>query len=175
MTKEIMEERALALVSQHIEMYPQMRVTDVYKLLYQACMGAEHAIISPETAEDWLMKEWSSISANPDEELYEDLALHHPIFRMNLRPAKAKNISPSKILDAFVKVGNEFPKNQEVLASVWEIVSRKIRAGKISLLDADKIDEFDKLVHENDYPAMHHSKEYAEAYKPTYRLVGRKI
>ena len=85
MEKEIMEERAAALVGQHLEVYPEMRIADVYKLLYQACMGAEHAITDAESVERWLLTEWDSLEVKPgggpgeasDEELYEDLSLHH--------------------------------------------------------------------------------------------------
>ena len=172
MQKEIMEERAVVLVSQHLNKYPEMRIADVYKLLYHACMGAGHAISNRGAAEDWLLEEWGSITENPDEKLYENISLHHPIFRINLRPAKARNIAPSEILDSFIKCGNEFPKNPAVFRNLWEIVSKKIRAGTIALPGADKIDEFDELVRDNEYPAMHHSREYAERYRPAYRAPG---
>jgi len=175
MTKEIMEERAMALVSEHLKKYPVSRIADIYKLLFQACFGPEHAIANRENMEDWLAKEWSSISYDPNEELYEDLSLHYPIYRINLRPAKARGIAPSKIIDAFISIGNEFPKKPETFTNLWKIISRKTRAGKILLADAENIAEFDKLVREKDYPAVHHSREYSEAYRPAYRLVGGEI
>jgi hypothetical protein len=175
MVKEILAERANALIFLHLKKYPECRIADVYKLLFQACLGPEHAITNRETLEDWLAKEWSSISPDFREELYEDLSLHHPIYRINLRPAKAKGIVSSKIIDAFISVGNGFPKKPEVFTNLWEIISRKTRAGQILLADAENIEEFDELVRENDYPAVHHSREYSEAYRPAYRLVGGDI
>ena len=175
MTKEIMAERAGALVTQHLERYPEMRITDVYKLVYQACMGPSHAITNCANVNTWLMQEWDSIVANPDEEIYEDLSLHYPLFRVNLRPAKAKNIEPSKISDSFFNLANEFPKKPEVLVSIWGIVTQKIKAGKIVLPDSDDIDKFNEFIIAKEYPAMHHSEEYAKAYRPAYRLVGGKI
>ncbi len=38
----------LWLLKQHLDWYPQMELRDVYKLLYQGVMGAEHLISSPE-------------------------------------------------------------------------------------------------------------------------------
>ena len=183
MEKEIMEERAVELVSRHLSTYPKMRIADAYKLLYQACMGPEHAIPDPLSVETWLLEEWESIEigpekesrADPEEDLYEELSLHHPIFRINLRAAKARNIEPSQILEEFVRLGHEFPKNRRVLENAWETVSRKIRAGNIALPDAGGLDEFDEMVREKGYPPMHHSREYAEAYKPSYRLVGSEV
>jgi hypothetical protein len=175
MVKEILAERANALICLHLKKYPKMRIADAYKLLFQACLGSEHAIENREAAEDWLAKEWSSISSESAEELYEDLSIHYPIYRMNLKPAKARGIAPSIIMNAFISVGNEFPKKQEIFTNLWENISRKIRVGKVLLADAQNIEEFDELVRKNDYPAMHHSREYSEAYRPAYRLVGGRI
>jgi len=176
-----MEERAVALVCQHLEIYPQMRIADVYKLLYQACMGAEHAITDEESVEHWLLEEWETFGEGSvecpregqEEDLYEDLSLHTPIYRINLRPAKAKAVKPSLILEEFIRLGNGYPKNELVLTSTWEVISRKIRSGIIFLPDPEGIDEFNELVCENRFPPIHHSKEYSEAYRPAYRLVGR--
>lgn len=165
----------MSLVSHHLKKYPQMQITDVYKLLYQACMGAEHALDDPEAVKVWFDIEWEAIVGNPDEELYEDISLHHPIYRINLRSAKARDIPPSRILEEFKLVGSEFPKNPGVFTNVWDIVSRNIRAGNITLPDAEKIDGFNVNIIEHYYPPTHHSREYAEAYKPAYRLVGCEI
>jgi len=175
MIKEILTERANALVSQHLKKYPEMRIADVYKLLFQACLGSEHAITNRETMEDWLTKEWVSISSNQNEELYEDLSIHYPIYRINLRPAKASGIAPSKIMNAFISVGKEFPKRPEIFTNLWGIISRRVKAGKILLADAANIDDFDNLVKEKNYPAVHHSREYSDEYMPAYRLVGGEI
>ncbi len=170
-----MTERATALVNEHLKERPESRLPDIYKLLYQSCMGPGHAMTNCANASTWLMQEWESIAENSEEELYENISLHYPIYRINLRLAKARNIEPSKILDSFVALANEFPKKPEVLVSVWEIVSGKIKAGKIILPDGDEIDEFNKFIIEKKYPPMHHSREYSDVYRPAYRLVGSEI
>lgn len=170
-----MEERVMVLVSQHLEKYPKMRIADVYKLLFQACMGPGHAMTNCANTNTWLVQEWDSVDGNADEDLYEDLSLHCPVFRINLRPAKAKGVEPSKILDLFFTLANEFPKKPEVLVSVWKTITEKIKGGKITLPDSDDIEKFNEFITEKEYPAMHHSEEYAKAYEPAYRLVGEII
>jgi hypothetical protein len=167
--------RALCLVSEHLRRYPEMRVSDVYKLHYQACMGPEHAIVNPEAVEQWLMREWASASENLDEEPYEDLSIHHPIYRINLRPAKARNMAPSQILGGFLWCGDTFPKRPEVLVRVWNALSDDIKSGQIRLPDGDYIDEFNAHILKYNYPAIHHSPEYRICYRPAYRLVDKKI
>jgi hypothetical protein len=175
MMKEIMTERTMALVNSHSEKYPESRITDVYKLIYQACMGPEHAITNCANTNTWLMQEWDSLEGDPDEVLYEELSLHYPLFRLNLRPAKAKKVEPSKISDSFFALSNEFPKKPEVLISVWEIITEKIKNGSLILPDSDEIKEFNDFITARQFPAMHHSDEYAKAYRPAYRLVGSEI
>ena len=175
MNNEELIEKGIELAIEHAERYPSMRAVDVYKLLYQACMGPAHAITNCVNTNTWLMQEWDSVDGNPEEELYEDLSLHYPVFRLNLRPAKAKNIEPSKISDSFFVLSNKFPKRLELLASVWESVSEKIKRGGLALPDSDEIDQFNDFITEKQYPAMHHSREYSETYRPAYRLVDEKI
>jgi hypothetical protein len=175
MQKEIMTERTMALVGQHLKKYPEMRIADLYKLFYQACMGPEHAITDLEGVQDWLLEEWESVSANRDEELFENITLFHHIYRINLRPAKAGEISPDKILQSFISLGNEFPKNPELFRSIWGVVSQHIKSGKIKLPDSAVLKVFNNTIVDNNYPPMHHSKEYTEAYRPAYRLVERDV
>ncbi len=170
-----MTERTVALVSQHLVKYPEMRIVDVYKLLYQACMGPEHALTDRKSVEVWLLEEWESVSADQDEGLFENITLFHPIFRVNLRPAKAREIPPIEILQAFINLGNEFPKNPELFRNVWDTISMRIRNESVAVKDPDILSEFNETIKTDNFPVLHHSREYAEAYKPAYRLVGSKF
>ena len=170
-----MEERVMGLVIQHLERYPEMRITDVYKLLYQSCMGPGHAMTNCANATTWLMQEWEVVQADEHDKLFEDIAIFHPLYRINLGPAKARGIRPDKIVDAFVSCCNEFPKNPDLFRTVWATVSGNIRSGNIVVPDAAGLEDFNCLVKEKQYPAMHHSREYSDAYGPAYRLVGSEI
>jgi hypothetical protein len=174
MTEEAHLEKALDLVREHLRRYPKMRPSDIYKLLYHACMGPEHAITDLAAAEEWLLQEWSSLSENPDERLYEDLTLHHPIYRINLRPAKSGGVEPSSILGGFAEAGKRFPKRPDLLANAWAAVLERIKSGEVTIYDAEDINGFDAFVRKKEFPAMHHSPEYVEEYRPAYRLVDRK-
>ncbi len=170
-----MTERARALVQGHLKERPASLISDVYKLLYQSCMGPSHAILNSGDANTWLMQEWECIRPDEQEKLFEDMTIFHPVYRVNLRAAKARGIRSDKILRAFISCANEFPKNPDLFRSVWDDVAEAIRRGKISISNSDDVEEFNTFVKERDNPAMHHSEEYREAYGPAYRLVGGEL
>jgi hypothetical protein len=170
-----MRERATALVNEHLKERPESRIPDVYKLLYQSCMGPGHAMTNCANASTWLMQEWESVRAGEHDKLFENIAIFHPLYRINLGAAKIKGIRPDEIVDAFVSCCNEFPKNPDLFRSIWYVVSENIRSGNNVIPDAASLEDFNSLVKEKKYPAVHHSEEYVKAYRPAYRLVGSEI
>jgi hypothetical protein len=165
-------ERAVAVASRHAERFPLSRPCDIYKVLFQACMGPEHAVANTEGAREWLAKEWGAVQANPREELREDITVHFPVCRLNLRPAKARGMDQRAILDSFVGLAREFPKDRALLAASWTEVSGMIGDWRLRTSGAEGLKTFCRLVEEGNFPAVHHSREYGEAYKPAYRLVS---
>jgi hypothetical protein len=45
------------ILQDHITRYPRMQIQDLYKLLHQAALGSEHAVLDPESAWLWLARE----------------------------------------------------------------------------------------------------------------------
>jgi hypothetical protein len=168
-------DRAAELVRRHVARYPGARPQDVYKLLYQACMGPEHAMADAGTMMERLAAEWRSLDANPGEELHDDLGVHFPVYRINLRAAKARKVGPEEIVDSFVELGRMFPKDPELLVAAWAGASSAIRGGGLRVPGASEVDDVDGLVKANGYPAVHHSQTYRERYRPAYRLVHRRF
>ena len=151
--------------------FPGFCIADAYKLIYQGCMGPGHAISDPEAVKQWLDREWESIEASSHEGLYADVTVHRPIYRINLRAAKAFGITKNQIHDEFINLAETFPERPDLLREIWVEISRQIEAGKELVCNPQNLEEFNKLVGDNDYPAMHHSPEYAKINKPSYRLV----
>ncbi len=163
-------EQAVSLVRRHIASYPESELPDVYKLLYQACMGPEHAVSDPATTKHWLDREWEDIEA-ADGDVYEDIAVHSPLYRIHLRPVKLSKIEPDWILNAFIETAEKFPKRPDLLREAWHSIVTEIEEGRLEVGGSDELAEFYKLIRENDFPAVRHSENYREAYKPAYRLV----
>lgn len=164
-------EMILGRVRIHYLDFPGFCIADAYKLVYQGCMGPGHAISDLEAVKQWLDREWESIEASSHEGIYSDVTIHKPVYRINLRAAKAFGISKSVILNDFVNLAQTFPKQPDLLRELWAEIGHQIETGKELVCNPLDLEEFNKLVEENDYPAMHHSTNYVEINKPSYRLV----
>ena len=165
----------MALVRQHLAVYPEARPRDVYKLLYHACMGAEHALDDLDAAGEWLDREWEAIGENAEEAIFEDITLHSPMFRLHLRPAKARGDTKEYILLAFTMAGESFEKRPDLLRDCWNKFIEKNNSDEIIIAGSDEITEFNRLLEEHDFPEVRHSEEYRKAYEPAYRLVCREF
>ncbi len=164
--------------------YPDSEVRDVYKLLYQAYHGAEHALEDESATRRWLETEWGEVEPIvPDEShpLFEPVFIPDvtpPLYRLHLAPAKASGMSVETVLDEFMKSGSEFPvcypedglELSEAFYEAWAEVGRAISEGNISL-GLEDYSQFSAEMEAAGWPPAHHSDAYREAYNPHYRLV----
>jgi len=168
-------EKTLLRLSQQTNDYEGYQLADAYKLVYQGCMGPEHAISDEVTVIKWLDKEWDSIEASSHEGLYSDIAIHAQIHRINLRAAKSFGISKEQICEEFMDLAKVFPKRPDLLRTIWKGVSQQIKDGDCIVWNPQDIDKFNIEIFKNNFPAVHHSSEYREKNKPAYRLIGEII
>ena len=70
----------------HVQRYPRLRPQDLYKLIYQAAMGCEHAVQNVAEARSWLESEVKSLRKGPEEPAIDPIAPDGRIVRINLRP-----------------------------------------------------------------------------------------
>lgn len=138
-------------------------------------MGPEHAITSPEAVKQWLDKEWDSVEASTHDGLFADVTVHTPIYRINLRAAKAFGITKEQIYNEFIDLAETFPKRPDLLKELWKEISHQIESGNELVCNPQELAQFNQGILKNDYPAVHHSPEYREIHKPAYRLVDEII
>lgn len=168
-------EKVIWRISQHYNDMEEFHLADAYKMVYQGCMGPEHAITDPEAVKLWLDSEWKEIEASSSEGLYVDLSIHQPVYRINLRAAKVFGITKDQIHDEFVNLAEIFTKRPDLLRKIWAEVTNQIETGKELVCNPKELAQFNKMIEDNDYPAVHHSPEYREIHKPSYRLVDEII
>jgi hypothetical protein len=147
-----------------------MEIQDLYKLLFQAVMGSEHAISSFDAARSWLKRELKNLPEGPDEPAIDVISPDGDIVRVNLRPFIQSGGNPSSLLDAFVRTANEYRGTIENMWSYWSFAERLAENGELPFKRPD-MRAFFKLVEEDDFPAVHHSNRYENAYHPAYRVI----
>ena len=176
--------RIVRFINASIERYPLSEIRDIYKLLFQSFMGAEHAIYDFDSVRNWLYEEWESLDAIFP---VDKISLIEPVFipeltpelyRLNLASAKAVGISPETVLDEFIRVGENFPSvhpvtgesMKKLFIDAWEFFGNAVREGDLRFDIADWI-EFTEMIKSFDWAPAHHSEKYRIVYRPHYRLV----
>ena len=158
--------------------HPQMQVQDLYKLLHQAAMGSEHAISSREAARQWLNREIETLrSSEPDsldEPLIEPISPDGRLVRVHLRTFLRTDGDPEVLLDAFVLTAERFQGASHVLDRYCRQAVNLAREGGLPFAPAELEALFEDLKQQG-YPAVRHSRTYADAYRPAYRVVLREL
>lgn len=160
------------LLEAHCKRYPQMQVSDLYKLIHQACMGSEHVGVSPDRARGWLMGELADLGDGPEEPLVDPISLEGEIVRVHLRPYVRAGYDPERLLHAFVQTSSLCRGSVERLAQFGE-VARAMAAEGLLPFDVAEIAGFFRDRELHGFPAVHHSAVYKSLYRPAYRVVYR--
>lgn len=158
------------LLTNHLARYPQMTVQDVYKLLFQAAMGAEHAVTDVEAARRRLWRELSELGGSPEEPLIDPLSPDGSLMRLHLRPYVAAQGDTAALLDAFVRTAREYRGSVEALRRYWHAAERLSTAGCLPFVTA-ALQRFWAAMQAIEFPAVHHSVVYTHAYRPAYRVI----
>lgn len=146
-----------------------MRIEDAYKLLYQGTLGIEHLLTDTTAAKQYLADEWQAITAREDEPLYEIISPDSQWVRLNLKPYKASGGDIEKIWEAMLRSA-QVTTNKEAFVKRWLELILLVNEKKLPL-DSSELHDFDKRIALANYPAVHHSHEYAKAYQPAYRVL----
>jgi hypothetical protein len=78
-----------------------MEIQDLYKLAYQAALGAEHATANLDTNHNYLMQELSGLVEGPAEPPVDPISPDERILRVHLRPFIQVGGNPIKLSQAF--------------------------------------------------------------------------
>jgi len=147
---------------------------DGYKLLVQATLGAEHAAPSEAAALAWMEREVATLEPAPDEPMVESITPDGSLVRVNLRPFLARGGDWRALARAFAATGRRKFGTREDLAARWEMVVTLAQDGRLPFAAA-AAREFGRAMAEKGFPAVHHSKRYAAAYRPAYRVIAKEL
>jgi hypothetical protein len=153
---------------------PMMQSQDVYKLIFQAALGSEHAVADEQSARIWLAHEISRMGVGPDDPLHDRLSPDGRILRVHLRPYIKSGKDLETLLHAFIRTANEWHGTNETLKmyAVEAINFLQSRTGSSPCKD---FETFFAGMESQGFPAAHHSGEYVRLYHPAYRVVCRQF
>jgi hypothetical protein len=157
------------IVQAHLRRRPAMEAQDLYKLIYQGVLGAEHLLRNFEMAKLRLQQEWDELEQGLEEAIIEPIAPDGKVVRINLRPCKAFGISCDSIGRLFLAASVDAVGHEEFI-KIW----KKSIAAETTFLSPDSLSSLNAEMAQRGYPVMHHSSNYRRLYRPAYRVVRRK-
>jgi hypothetical protein len=159
-----------SILQSQVERYPQMELEDLYKLVFQAAMGSEHAVQNRSAVAGYLQLELNSMGDGPDEPIIDPISPDGEIVRVHLRPYVRAGGDPSKLLEAFIDTSRRHHGSKNDLERWWGQAVQWLGEGW-PLLAPQQARSFFLKMEAQGFPAVHHSPNFIEAYKPAYRVV----
>ncbi len=159
---------------EHAKRYPQLEPQDCYKLLFQAVLGAEHAVADEAGARKWMENELASLGDGPDEPLVDSIAPDGALARVHLRQFVARGGDAAKLVRAFVATAQRKFGTRDQLAEDWNQVVALAEEKRLPFTAA-AAREFGDKMRTAGWPAVHHSKAFGAVYRPAYRVIAREL
>lgn len=170
------EKEAIRLaVERQMAVYPRSTLRDLYKNFFQDYFGPGHIIGDVAAAERYLQSELRS-SDTLTGAIYEPTGYQGNFYRVNLSVVKEGIVSYRTYFDAFVHSVNGIePMPVEEWVKKWQTIESVIEGMTLQLphYDQDK-QEIAGLLQAGKY-VTHHSRDFAEAYNPHYRIIKKTI
>jgi len=154
----------------HDRRYPGSNEQDLYKLIFQAVMGNEHAVTDQTGISRWMEEELRTMGEGPEERLLDPISAEGNIVRVHLRPMVKAGLDSGVLLKAFLQSASIYHGSLQILQSSLTDAEELANTGGISV-PADKARNFFRQMQEDGYPAVHHSESYEKLYRPAYRVV----
>jgi hypothetical protein len=148
---------------------------DFYKFLHQAIFGPGHAIPDRAAAMSFLADELEGLGPPlPGEEPCRTLGGDPILVRVHLRPFVADGGDPEALVEAFVATAEQVHGSPNQMTEAIALAVKWLHSDRQKEL-ATKIEKLGRDLAKQDYPAIHHSQAYIEAYKPAYRVVAAEL
>jgi hypothetical protein len=159
------------LLKTQVARYPGLQVQDCYKLLFQACLGSEHAVSDPAAAAQALEKELANLGPGPDEPGLDPIAPDGRILRVHLRTLVQHKGDATRLAEAFVKTANTYRGSRAALAVAWEQVTLLAAAGELPFTP-EAVRKYGQDMAMAGFPAVRHSDHFRQLYRPAYRVIA---
>ena len=160
-----MEELKAILIT-HAKRYPLMQPTDAVKLIYQNEFGGGHLIRDEQACLNYLRREYAAVEKDPTAPLYEDIG--NGIVRVNLTALKEEDLE--QLGKAFIDSAAKHKGTMDRFLNKLEVL-RKLTAEGVFNFDTNALNAYLSEYEAAGYPAVSHSPEYRQAYKPAYRII----
>lgn len=162
------------ILVEHQRRYPMWALDDLYKLIHQAAMGAEHAFADEGIARRRLQEELAMMGDGPREALVESISPGGRIVRVHLRPLLKHGIGENRLLRAFVQTSQQVKPCKESFTEYAAVAASLCAESILPFGREELLKHVERLV-EAGLPAIHHSARFEQLYRPAYRVVAKEF
>ena len=160
-----MEELRAILIT-HAKRYPLMQPRDAVKLIYQNEFGGGHLIRDEEACLNYLRREYADLEKDPTAPMYEDIG--NGIVRVNLAAVREEDLE--QLGQDFIASAAKHKGTLDSFLNKLEVLQTLTTEG-VFAFDLDALNTYLSEYEAAGYPAVSHSPEYRQAYKPAYRII----
>jgi len=158
----------------HARRYPRLEAQDCYKLLFQAVLGAEHAVTDEAAARRWMDNEIAALDDGPAEPLVDPISPDGALVRVHLRPFLARHGDPAALGRAFVRTAQRKRGTRDELAAAWLAVVALAEEQRLPFTP-EAARAWGERMRAAGWPAVHHSPVFGADYRPAYRVIAREF
>ena len=151
----------------HFNTYPQLRIEDIFKFLYQSAFGCEHLLPEPEAAAEFIRREAAGMEA-VNVALVEPL--DGPYCRISLAYLR-QGLHPDTFAKLLCLSAKHEPDGKAALLEKLEMAKSLVHEGLLPFTMQEFLDALSKW-EARGYPPMHHAEHFRQVYHPAYRLIG---
>jgi len=169
-----MDQTVKDILRTHFKRYPEMKIEDYVKLIYQQTFGPNHFTKKIDYVHilSYLIKEISDCKTNPTSPLIEFIG--NDYYRISLQAICDGDITVHELTEMFMK---SMDKTQVMTDYLKQSFLKKIEIllfmveQKELPLDYEESVKWVKIYIKNGIQPMHHSDTYRHFYQPMYRLI----
>ena len=163
-----MMEELEQILREHAKRYPLMQPCDAVKLIYQNEFGGGHLIRDEQACLNYLRREYADLEKDPTVPLYEDIG--NGIVRVNLAAVKPEDLE--QLGHDFIASAANHKGTMDSFLNKLEVL-RKLANEGVFNFDTNVLNAYLSEYEAAGYPAVSHSPEYRQAYKPAYRIIRK--
>ena len=174
-TSQIPEGRVITAIEKQLSLYPESRLTDLYKSCFQDRFGPGHIVANPTAAAAYLEQELADMQPSAMPPL-EPTGWQNRYVRVNLELIKNGTLPKGVLLAAFIESANgATPPSTDTWRGEWQQIVAVIQRGATRLPDYDSDFSYIENRLKTGVCDMHHSEPFRQAYRPHYRIVSSEI
>ena len=155
-----------AILKSHAKRYPLMQPRDAVKLIYQNEFGGGHLIQDEHACLNHLRQEYADLVKDPTAPLYEDIG--NGIVRVNLAALKEEDLE--QLGQDFIASAAKHKGMLESFLNKLKVLETLTEEG-VFTFDTNTLTAYLSEYKAAGYPAVSHSEQYRQAYKPSYRII----